>query len=141
MAIQPSGIDERKKESNDKGLARAKRIDVSKEELRQLVRHKRAIALVGYAPPIKFLRPPLVEACPEQLSRAANKGTPYVIDFQTAEPPYESAGTKKPRGSRGNPNHPAELSQLQNSLANEVDEDRTHRRSQDPSADDQSLEV
>jgi hypothetical protein len=85
MAKQPSGIDERKKKSNDEGLARAKRIDVYKEELRQLVRHKRAIALVSYAPPIKFLRAPLVEARPEQLSRAANKGAPYAIDFQTAE--------------------------------------------------------
>jgi hypothetical protein len=79
-----------KRRATTRGLARAKHIDVYKEELRQLVRHKRAIALVGYAPPIKFLRAPLFEARPEQLSRAANKGTPYVIDFQTAETQYKS---------------------------------------------------
>ena len=78
-----------KKKSKAERLERAERLNIYEKELRQPDRRRSAIALVGNAPPIKFLRSPLVEARPEQLSRAANKGTPYVIDFQTAEAQYK----------------------------------------------------
>lgn len=88
-AIQHGKFDERRKMSEGERLAVAKRVCLYAEELRQLVGHKRGIALVGDAPAIKCSLPPLVHACPEELSRAANKGTPYVIDFQTAEAQYK----------------------------------------------------
>ena len=140
-AIQHGAMDERKKKSKDERLARAKHVSTYAEELRQLGHRKRAIAVVGDAPPIKFRLAPLVQACPEELSRAANKGTPYFIDFQTAEAQYKSVGAENPAGSRGNPGQRAELFQSQPSLAIEIDQDPTQRRSQGPSADDQSLEV
>lgn len=76
-----TAIDERGKKSKGKGVAAAKRFYLYEQELRQLDRHKRAITLVSDAPPIKFQPAPLVQAWPEELSRATNKGTPYVIDL------------------------------------------------------------
>lgn len=78
---------------------------------------------------------------PEELSRAANKGTPYVIDFQTAEAEYKGDGAAKPTGSRINPGQHEELFQPQTSLADEIEQDRTQRRPRVPAADDESLEV
>jgi type IV secretory pathway TraG/TraD family ATPase VirD4 len=140
-AIQRAAIDERKKKSKGERLARTKNVAAYAEELRQLDRRKRAIALVGDAPPIKFLPPPLFQPSPEELSRAANKGTPYVIDFQTAEAQYKGVGAEKPTGSTRNLGQHAELFQLQTLPANEIDEDRTQRRRQGRTVDDQSLEV
>ena len=138
-AIQHTPIDERKK-TKDERLAEAKRVLVYEEELRQLDRHKRAIALVGDAPPIKFFAPPFVQACPEELARTANKGTPYLIDFQTAEAQYKSVGVEKPTGSGGNRAQHAELFQPQTS-ADEIEEERTRRPPRLPTADGDSLEI
>jgi type IV secretory pathway TraG/TraD family ATPase VirD4 len=139
-AIERVAIDERGKKSKGERLERAKRVNVYEEELRQLGRHKRAIALVGDAPPIKFRSAPLVQVCPEELSRAANKGTPYVIDFQTAEVQYKGVGAEKPGDSRNNLSRPAELFQPQSAPADEIEEERTQQRPQGATADDQ-LEV
>ncbi len=100
-AIQHEASDERRKKSKGNRLAEAKRVHICEEELRQLDRHKLAIALVGDAPPIKFFAPPFVQAGPEELARAANKGTPYVIDFRTAEAQYR-VGKEKRTESGGN---------------------------------------
>ena len=111
------------------------------EVLHELGRHKRAIALVGDAPPIKFSPAPLVQACPLELSRAANKETPYVIDLQTAEAQYKSVGAEKPTGSTRYLDQHAVLFQLQTGPADEFEEDRAQQGSQDAIVDDQSLEV
>ena len=95
--------DQRRKRSKGERLERAKRVYAYEEELRQLDRQQRAIAVVGDAPPIKFLLPLLVKADPDELSRAANKGTPYVIDFQTAEAQYKSVGAENPTGFQQDP--------------------------------------
>lgn len=138
-AIQHTPIDERKKTKNER-LAEAKRVLVYEEELRQLDRHKRAIALVGDAPPIKFFAPPFVQACAEELARTANKGTPYMIDFQTAEGQYKSICGEKPADSRSNLGRPSELFQPQTS-ADEIEEERTRRRPRLPAADGDLLEI
>ncbi len=94
-ALQHGSIDALSKKSRAERFAEVKRIHMYAEELRQLDRHKRAIAVVGDTPPIKFQPAPVVQACPQELSRAANKGTPYVIGFQTAEAQYKEVDTKK----------------------------------------------
>ena len=134
-------IDERTKKRKGERLAEPKRVEMREEVLHELGRHKRAIALVGDAPPIKFRPAPLVQACPEELSRAANKGTPYVIDFQTAEAQYKNVYNKNPTGSRSNPGQHAEWFQPQTSPADEIEEDRTQQRPQGPTADGRPLEV
>ena len=139
-AIQHGAIDEQGKKSKGKRVAVAKRFYLYDQELRQLDRHKRAIALVGDAPPIKFQPAPLDQARSEELSRAANKGTPYVIDLQTAEAEYKSVGTEKPNASRINPGQHADLFQPQTS-ADEIEEERTRRRPRLPTADGDSLEI
>ncbi len=139
--IQHGAIDGRKKKSKGERLAEAKRVLVYEEELRQLDRHKRAIAVVGDAPPIKFFAPPFVQACQEDLARAANKGTPYVIDFQTAEAQYKITGAEKPDGSRSNAGQPAEWFQPQTSKLKELEEERTQRRPADPPATGDPPEV
>lgn len=139
-AIQSGAIDEQSKKNKGERLAGAKRSYLYEQELRQLDRHKRAIALVGDAPPIKFRAAPLVQACPEELSRAANKGTPYVIDFQTAEAQYKSVGAEKPAASRRNLGQQAESFQPQ-TPADEIEEERTQESPRVPTADGESLGV
>ena len=134
-------IDRRTQKREGDRLAEAKRVEVYEEVLQELGRRKRAIALVGDAPPIKFSPPPIVQACAEALSHTANKGTPYVIDFQTAEAQYKGVGDERPAGSRINPGEHAALFQPQTSPADETEEKRTQRRRRVPTADDQSLEV
>jgi hypothetical protein len=141
-ATQHRGIYERSKKSKGERLARAKRVYLCEQELRQLDRHKRAIAVVGDVPPIKFLLPPLVHACPEEVSRTANKGAPYVIDFQTAEAQYKSVGFVKATSSIRNLGHQhAELFQPQTSPADEIEEGQARRHPGVPTADGDSLEV
>jgi type IV secretory pathway TraG/TraD family ATPase VirD4 len=139
--IRHAEIDERTKKRKSERLSEAKRVLVYEEELRQLDRHKRAIAVVGDVPPIKFQAPPLVQACPEELSRAANKGTPYVIGFQTADSQYKSVGAEKTRRSRSNPAQDAELFQPQTSPSDEIEEERTQRRPRVPTPNSEKLEV
>jgi len=131
----------RTKKRKGERIAEDNRVEMYEEELRQLGRHKRAITLVGDAPPITFRPAPFVQACPEKLSRAANKGTPYVIDFQTAEAQYKSLGASKPTGPLSNPGQRAALFQPQTSLPDEIDEARAQRRPRVPVADEESLEV
>ena len=73
------------KPSKAERLAEAGLVLTYEKALRNLSRHRRAIALVGFGPPIKFMFPPFAWVSPEDRSRPANKGTPYVIDLQTGE--------------------------------------------------------
>src|SRR5262249_27372709 len=50
--------------------------------LRQLVRHKQAVAIIDTAPPIKFSYPPFA---PCSKTSPSFKGTPIVVDFPDAE--------------------------------------------------------
>jgi hypothetical protein len=81
------------KQGRAEELAVAELVSTYEQSLRELPRHQRAIALVGTAPPIKFLFPPLAYVTPSNQSIAANKGTPYVIDLQTAE--VQAKGIRK----------------------------------------------
>ena len=140
-AIQHAEIDERTRKRKGERLAEAKRVEMYEEQLHELDRHKRAIALVGDAPPIKFRPAPPVQARPEELSRAANKGTPYVIDFQTAEAQYKGVGAEKPAASRGDLGKRVELFQRQTSAADEIEEERMRRRPRNPTPKSEKLEV
>jgi type IV secretory pathway TraG/TraD family ATPase VirD4 len=51
-----------KRKSRAERLAEVECVSLYAEEIRQLVRHKRAVALMGSAPPIKFLYPPFFQA-------------------------------------------------------------------------------
>jgi type IV secretory pathway TraG/TraD family ATPase VirD4 len=73
------------KQSRAERLAEADLFSTYEQAFRKLSRHQRAIALVGTAPPTRFMFPPFAWLSPEDRSRPANKGTPYAIDFQTAE--------------------------------------------------------
>ena len=66
-------------------LAETKRDLMDPTELRQLVSHKQAVAIIGAAPPIKFSYPPFVQASPDELAHATNKGSPIVASFRNAE--------------------------------------------------------
>jgi type IV secretory pathway TraG/TraD family ATPase VirD4 len=140
-AVQHAEIDERTKKGKGERLAEAKRVEMYEDVLHELGRHNRAIALVGDAPPIKFRPAPLVQACPEELSSAANKGTPYVIDFKTAEAQYKNVDTKNPTGAISNPGQQVRWFQPHTSPADEIEEDRPQRRPRLPTADGDSLEI
>ncbi len=66
-------------------LAEAKRDLIDAAELRQLVRHKQAVAIIDTAPPIKFSYPPLIQAGAETLANPEFKGRPCIIDLKKAE--------------------------------------------------------
>lgn len=82
-------------------VAEADLASTYEQALRELPRHQRAIAIVGTAPPIMLRYPPCTWVEPQNRSRAANKGTPYVIDFQTAEARHKSFGAEKPPAPEG----------------------------------------
>lgn len=73
------------KQSKAEQLAETDLVSTYERALRDLSRHRHAIVLVGTAPPIKFMYPSFGSVRPQERTTAANKGTPYVIGFQTAE--------------------------------------------------------
>ena len=83
--LQRTSIDATGIQHDAERLAETKRDLIDAAELRQLVRHKQAVAIIDTAPPIKFTYPPFVQASPHSVSRAEYKGTPYVIDLKMAE--------------------------------------------------------
>ena len=83
--LQRTSIDATGKQHDAERLAEAKRDLIDPAELRQLVRHKQAVAIVDTAPPIKFAYPPFVQPPPDQVSHPAYKGSPHVTDLRTAE--------------------------------------------------------
>ena len=83
--LQHTTIDAVGNQYDAERLAETKRDLMDPAELRQLVSHKQAVAIIGTAAPIKFSFPPFVQAVGEELSRAVNKGTPRVASFKEAE--------------------------------------------------------
>ena len=83
--LQHTTIDATGTQYDAERLAETKRDLIDAAELRQLVRHKQAVAIIDTAPPIKFSYPPLVQAAPDGLSQAGYKGLPRVIGFKRAE--------------------------------------------------------
>jgi type IV secretory pathway TraG/TraD family ATPase VirD4 len=83
--LQHTSIDAVGNEHDAERLAEAKRDLMDAAEIRQLVRHKQAVAIIDTAPPIKFTYPPFIQATLDEVSRATNKGTPTVVSFKNAE--------------------------------------------------------
>jgi type IV secretion system protein VirD4 len=83
--LQHTTVDAVGTQNDAERLAETKRNLMDPTELRQLVRHKQAIAIIDTAAPIKFSYPPFVQAGPDELSRADDKGTPTVVSFKSAE--------------------------------------------------------
>lgn len=83
--LQHTTIDAVGNQYDAERLAETKRDLMDPAELRQLVSHQQAVAIIGTAAPIKFSFPPFVQAVGEELSRAVNKGTPRVASFKEAE--------------------------------------------------------
>ena len=83
--LQHTTVDAVGTKNDAERLAEAKRDLMDAAEIRQLVRHKQAVAIIDTAPPIKFTYPPFIQATLDELSRASNKGTPTVLSFKNAE--------------------------------------------------------
>jgi type IV secretion system protein VirD4 len=91
--LQHTSIDAVGNENDAERLAETKRYLIDPAELRQLVRHKQAVAIIDTAPPIKFAYPPFA---PAAKANPPFKGTPVVIDFTEAEAHRNSAPGKVP---------------------------------------------
>jgi type IV secretion system protein VirD4 len=83
--LQHTTVDATGRQNDAERLAETKRDLIDAAEVRQLVRHKQAVAIIDTAPPIKFTYPPFVQAAHEALSHPVHKGTSEVVDFRTAE--------------------------------------------------------
>jgi type IV secretion system protein VirD4 len=83
--LQQTTVDGTGRQYDAERLAETKRDLIDAAELRQLVRHKQAVAIIDTAPPIKFSYPPFIQAAPEALSQPGYKGTPYVIALKRAQ--------------------------------------------------------
>ena len=83
--LQQTTIDAVGTQNDAERLAETRRDLVDAAELRQLVRHKQAVAIIDTAPPIKFSYPPFIQASPEALSLSAYKGTPHIINLKKAQ--------------------------------------------------------
>jgi multidrug efflux pump subunit AcrA (membrane-fusion protein) len=109
--LNPAPLDARAR-----SLAEAKRDLIDPAELRQLVRHKQAVAIIDTAPPIKFSYPPLVQAATDALSHADYKGVPRVIGFrraETQENSLERMSPLEPQGSQGSVGEPTIIKERQ----------------------------
>jgi type IV secretory pathway TraG/TraD family ATPase VirD4 len=80
--LQHTTIDAVGVQNDAERLAETRRDLIDSSEVRQLVRHQQAIAIIDTAPPIKFAYPRFIQAQPEMLSYPAFKGTPFVIDLE-----------------------------------------------------------
>src|SRR5262249_1698179 len=79
--LQHTTIDAVGTQNDAERLAEARRDLVDAAELRQLVRHKQAVAIIDTAPPIKFSYPPFLQASSAALSQPAYKGTPVIVNL------------------------------------------------------------
>jgi len=101
--LQHTTVDAPGTQNDAERLAETKRDLIDAAELRQLVRHRQAVAIIDTAPPIKFAYPPLVQAAPDALSQAEYKGLPHVIGFKRAETQdkvLEGSSSVKPRSTQ-----------------------------------------
>lgn len=83
--LQQTTIDAVGNQNDAERLAETRRDLVDAAELRQLVRHKQAVAIIDTAPPIKFSYPPFIQASPEALSLPSYKGTPHIINLKEVQ--------------------------------------------------------
>jgi type IV secretion system protein VirD4 len=79
--LQHTTVDAVGNKSDAERLAETRRALIDPAELRQLIRHKQAVAIIDTAPPIKFSYPPFA---PAGNAMPAFKGTPIVTDFNEA---------------------------------------------------------
>jgi hypothetical protein len=109
--LQHTTIDATGTQNDAERLAETKRDLIDPAELRQLVRHKQAVAIIDTAPPIKFSYPPLIHAATGALSHADYKGVPRVIGFKRAEMQDKSLETSppEPQGSQGSVDEPTTI--------------------------------
>ena len=84
-ALSQTTIDGTGRQYDAERLAEAKRDLIDAAELRQLVRHKQAVAIIDTAAPIKFSYPPLIQVGGEALTNPKFKGNPCIIDLKKAE--------------------------------------------------------
>ena len=112
-------------------------------ELRQLVRHKQAVAIIDTAPPIEFSYPPLIQAAPNVLSQPIDKGTPHIRTFKEAETRdnrLDFEGPLDPADTRPNAGAPMNrVKQLGTSVTNQVAPGRTEDGSSDSAFEQQSM--
>src|SRR5262249_49456901 len=80
--LQHTTVDAVGNQNDAERLAETRRPLIDPAELRQLIRHKQAAAIIDTAPPIKFSYPPFA---PTGNVTPAFKGTPIVVDFPEAE--------------------------------------------------------
>lgn len=99
--LQQTTVDGTGRQYDAERLAETKRDLIDAAELRQLVRHKQAVAIIDTAPPIKFSYPPFIHAAPQALSHPGYKGTPYVIALKRAQ--KGSTGSHSETVALGNP--------------------------------------
>ena len=83
--LQQTTIDAVGNHNDAERLAETRRDLVDAAELRQLVRHRQAVAIIDTAPPIKFSYPPFIQASPEALSLPSYKGTPHIINLKEVQ--------------------------------------------------------
>jgi hypothetical protein len=83
--LQHTTVDGVGKTFDAERMAETKRDLIDATELRQLIRHKQAVAIIDTAPPIKFSYPPLIQAPPDKRSYAGYKGSPQIIDLKTSQ--------------------------------------------------------
>lgn len=95
--LQQTTIDAVGTQNDAERLAETRRDLVDAAELRQLVRHKQAVAIIDTAPPIKFSYPPFIQTSPEALSRPDYKGVPRIINLKNAQK-VKRAGSEQQTG-------------------------------------------
>jgi type IV secretion system protein VirD4 len=131
--LQHTTVDATGTQNDAERLAETKRDLIDAAELRQLVRHKQAVAIIDTAPPIKFSYPPFVQAAREALSHPVHKGTSDVVDFKTAERKKKGLGPESsiklveseyPNGSDSN-----QVKQLKSSPKKQDAPDQSHQGS------------
>ncbi|MFY9572315.1 MAG: TraM recognition domain-containing protein, partial [Blastocatellia bacterium] len=103
--LQQTTIDAVGNQNDAQRLAETRRDLVDAAELRQLVRHKQAVAIIDTAPPIKFSYPPFIQASPEALSLPSYKGTAHIINLKEVQKATKpdgdlSAGSTNPPRTR-----------------------------------------
>ena len=131
--LQHTTVDATGTQNDAERLAETKRDLIDAAEVRQLVRHKQAVAIIDTAPPIKFTYPPFIQAAGEALSQPVHKGTSEVIDFRTAERKKKGSGpetsSKLVDSEQHNGSDGTKSKQLKSSPTNQGATDQNHQRS------------
>jgi len=114
--LQRTTVDAPGTQNDAERLAETKRDLIDPAELRQLVRHKQAVAIIDTAPPIKFSYPPLIQAAPSALSNGDYKGEPHPIGLKRAEmqeKSLERMSPLEPQSSQGSVGEPTIIKERQ----------------------------